>query len=181
MVKAISFEPPISRSSLVFIPYYWILPGIFWVSNSVLCFSIFLVKLEIYSIYHLFSQIENRDSTNMVKNPSLNQVISLNHTRNRGLLLSTSAPLPFTSASKTGVINLDLSTEKYIPILVMSSDMLSDNGTYLQARRAGKPCLSGYSPGGYLNSKSFNQARANLLQILAYGEVRNEGRLSKTM
>ncbi len=146
-----------------------------------MCFSIFLVKLKSYSIYHLFSQIENRDCASMVKNPSLNQIISFKDTRNRGLLLSTSALPPFRSISKTGVVNLDLSTKKYIPILVMSSDMLSDNGTYLQARRAGKPCLSGYSPGGYLNSKSFNQARANLLQILAYGEVRNEGSLSKTM
>lgn len=100
----------------------------------------------------------------MVKNPSLNQIISFKDTRNWGLLLSTSAPLPFRSISKTGVINLDLSTKKYIPILAMSSDMLSDNGTYLQDRRAGKPCLSGYPPGGYLNSKSFNQARANLWQ-----------------
>jgi len=138
MAEAISFEPPISRSSLVFIPDYWILPGIFWVSNSVLCFSIFLVRLKDCSINHLFSQIENRDSTNMVKSPSLNQIISLNDTRNWGLLLSTSAPPPFRSISKVGVVNLDLSTKKYIPILVMSSDMLSDNGTYLQDRRAGK-------------------------------------------
>jgi len=164
MVEAISFEPPIFRSSLVFIPYYWIFIRVFCVGNSVLCFFAFLVKLKSYSIYHLFSQIENRDSTNMVKNPSLNQIISFKDTRNWGLLLSTSAPLPFRSISKTGVINLDLSTKKYIPILVMSSDMLSDNGTYLQDRRAGKPCLSGYPPGGYLNSKSFNQARANLWQ-----------------
>ena len=130
-------------------------------------------------IYNLFSQIENRDCTNMVKNPSLNQIIFLKDTGNWGLLLSTSPPLPSRSISKTGVVNLDLSTKKYIPILVMSSDMLSDNSTYLQDRRAGKPCLSGYPPGGYLNSKSFNQARANLWQILAYGEVRNEGSLSR--
>lgn len=164
MVEAISFEPPISRSSLIFIGYYWMLLGIFWVLNSVLCFFAFLVRVKSYSIYHLFSEIENRDSTNMVKNPSLNQIISFKDTRNWGLFLSSSAPLPFRSISKTSVINLDLSTKKYIPILVMSSDMLSDNGTYLQDHRAGKPCLSGYPPGGYLNSKSFNQARANLWQ-----------------
>ncbi len=161
-MKAISFELPISRSSLLFIPYYWIFIRVFCVGNSILCFFAFLVKVPTCETYHLFSQIENRDCASMVKNPSLNQTISFKHTRNWGLLLGTSAPLPFMSTSKTGVINLDLSTKKYIPILVMSSDMLSDNRTYLQDRRAGKPCLSGYPPGGYLNSKSFNQARANL-------------------
>lgn len=74
----------------------------------------------------------------MVKNPALNQIIFLKDTGNRGLLLSTFAPPSFRSISKAGVVNLDLSTKKYIPILAMSSDMLSDNGTYLQDRRAGK-------------------------------------------
>ena len=59
--------------------------------------------------------------------------------------LNPSAPPRFRSSSKTDAIELDLSTEKHSRILLIRSDMLSDNGTYLQDHRAGKPCSSEYA------------------------------------
>ena len=103
----------------------------------------------------------NRNNRSTLYGPSLNQSTVAMDTKNCDSL-NSSAPPPFRSISKTDVINLDLSTKKYSPILLMSSDMHSDNGTYLQDHRAGKPCLSGYPPGEYPHLKSLNQARAHL-------------------
>ena len=82
-------------------------------------------------------------------------------TNNYDSLYSFASP-PFSSTSKTGVIDLDLSTKTYSLTSLIRSDMLSDNGTYLQDHRAGKPCLSGYPSGEHLNLKSLNQGRADL-------------------
>ena len=97
----------------------------------------------------------------MLYGPSLSQSTVAMDTKNHDSL-NSSAPPAVTSTSKTGFINPDLSTKKHSPILLTGSDMLSDNGAYLQDHGAGKPCLAGYPSGEHLNLKSLNQARANL-------------------
>jgi hypothetical protein len=108
----------------------------------------------------------------MLYSRTLNQGTVVMDTKNYDSLSSSVTP-SFMSISKTGVIKLDLSTKKRSPILLICSDMLSNNGTYPQDRRAAKPCLSGYPPGEHLNLKSLNQARANLWQK-GYGYPSNQ-------
>ena len=103
----------------------------------------------------------NRNSTTSTHGLSSKQSSGAIDTKNYDSL-NPSAPPPFRSSSKTGAIDLDLSTEKHSLTSLIRSDMLSDNGTYLQDHRAGKPCLSGYPSGEHLNLKSLNQGRADL-------------------
>ena len=87
--------------------------------------------------------IEFTNTTSILQAPSLNQSTSLKATNNY-YSLSPSAPLSLASSSKTGVIELDLSTKKYSPIVLIGSTMLSDNDTCLQDHRAGTPGSAGY-------------------------------------